>query len=102
MIYSQSPPHDAVYVKITDIQYKQQYIFKIDQIQRYGWKEQLYTSFFHLYLSTGQTNRPKSQCEQHRDSLQSGVEQGGRPSPGAFIPQCDSDGRYRPLQVGTD
>ncbi|XP_045910155.1 nidogen-2 isoform X5 [Micropterus dolomieu] len=46
----------------------------------------------------GQTDRPKSQCEQHRDSLQSGVENGGRPSPGAFIPQCDSDGRYRPLQ----
>ncbi|KAG7239350.1 hypothetical protein INR49_029338 [Caranx melampygus] len=45
-----------------------------------------------------QTIRPKSQCEQHRDSLQSGVEVSGRPSIGAFIPQCDSDGRYRPLQ----
>ncbi|XP_068165011.1 nidogen-2 [Antennarius striatus] len=44
------------------------------------------------------TVRPKSQCEQHRDSLQSGVEHGGRPSLGAFIPQCDSDGRYRTLQ----
>lgn len=54
------------------------------------------------YLCTGQTARPKSQCEQHRDILQSGVEQGGPPSVGAFIPQCDSDGRYRPLQVGTD
>nr|XP_046238840.1 LOW QUALITY PROTEIN: nidogen-2 [Scatophagus argus] len=53
-----------------------------------------------LYCSqqAGQTARPKSQCEQHRDSLQSGVEQGGLPSLGAFIPQCDSDGRYRPLQ----
>ncbi|KAK2856787.1 hypothetical protein Q5P01_005522 [Channa striata] len=39
-----------------------------------------------------------SKCEQHRDSLQSGVELNGRPSVGAFIPQCDSDGRYRPLQ----
>uniref|UniRef100_A0A8D3E7C2 Nidogen 2a (osteonidogen) n=1 Tax=Scophthalmus maximus TaxID=52904 RepID=A0A8D3E7C2_SCOMX len=37
---------------------------------------------------------PKSQCEQHRDSLQSGLDV----SVGAFIPQCDSDGRYRPLQ----
>ncbi len=55
-----------------------------------------------FYLSPGQTVRPKSQCEQHRDSLQSGVEQGGRPSLGAFIPQCDSDGQYRPLQVSTD
>lgn len=53
-------------------------------------------------LSTGQTDRPKSHCEQHRDSLQSGLEQGGRPSVGAFVPQCDSDGQYRPLQVGTD
>lgn len=51
-------------------------------------------------LSAGQTDRPKSQCEQHRDRLQSGVEHGGRPRIGAFIPQCDSDGRYRPLQVG--
>ncbi|XP_062270701.1 nidogen-2 [Scomber scombrus] len=46
----------------------------------------------------GPTNRPKSQCEQHRDSLQSGAEHGGRPSIGAFIPQCDSDGQYRSLQ----
>uniref|UniRef100_A0A7N8Y809 Nidogen 2a (osteonidogen) n=1 Tax=Mastacembelus armatus TaxID=205130 RepID=A0A7N8Y809_9TELE len=38
------------------------------------------------------------QCEHHRDSLQSGLQPGGRPSLGAFIPQCDSDGHYRPLQ----
>ncbi|XP_068612657.1 nidogen-2 [Brachionichthys hirsutus] len=44
------------------------------------------------------TVRPKSQCEQHREGLQSGAERGGRPGPGAFTPQCDSDGRYRPLQ----
>ncbi|XP_075905454.1 nidogen-2 isoform X3 [Nelusetta ayraudi] len=42
----------------------------------------------------GQTSRPKSQCEQHRDSVQSGANQGV----GAFVPQCDTDGRYRPLQ----
>lgn len=58
--------------------------------------------YFLIDLSTGQTDRPKTQCEQHRDSLQSGPEQGGRPNLGAFIPQCDSDGRYRPLQVSTD
>ncbi|XP_077370479.1 uncharacterized protein nid2a [Festucalex cinctus] len=39
----------------------------------------------------GQTDGAKSQCEQHRDNLQSGPV-------GVFIPQCDSDGRYRPLQ----
>uniref|UniRef100_A0A7N6B2D2 Nidogen 2a (osteonidogen) n=1 Tax=Anabas testudineus TaxID=64144 RepID=A0A7N6B2D2_ANATE len=37
-------------------------------------------------------------CSQQDDSLQSGVELNGRHPVGAFIPQCDSDGRYRPLQ----
>ncbi|XP_037127580.1 nidogen-2 isoform X20 [Syngnathus acus] len=46
----------------------------------------------------GPTGGTKSQCEQHRDSLQSGPEQAGQPPVGIFIPQCDSDGRYRPLQ----
>uniref|UniRef100_A0A8C1BYY7 Nidogen 2 n=1 Tax=Cyprinus carpio carpio TaxID=630221 RepID=A0A8C1BYY7_CYPCA len=40
--------------------------------------------------------RPKTQCEQHRDSLQSG--NGGVPLIGAFIPQCDEEGQYRPQQ----
>ncbi|XP_030644080.1 nidogen-2 [Chanos chanos] len=40
--------------------------------------------------------RPKTQCEQHRDSLQGGS--GGQPLIGAFIPQCDEEGQYRPLQ----
>ncbi|XP_070786559.1 nidogen-2 [Enoplosus armatus] len=56
-----------------------------------------YGDGFYCSQQEGQTIRPKSQCEQHRDSLQSGDE-GGRPSLGAFIPQCDSDGLYRPLQ----
>lgn len=46
----------------------------------------------------GQTARPKSQCEQHRDSLQSGAQLDGPTSIGAYIPQCDADGRYRPQQ----
>uniref|UniRef100_A0A3B4U6N2 Nidogen 2 n=1 Tax=Seriola dumerili TaxID=41447 RepID=A0A3B4U6N2_SERDU len=50
------------------------------------------------FYCSQQEVRPKSQCEQHRDSLQSGVEVRGRPGVGAFIPQCDLDGRYRPLQ----
>ncbi|XP_076579565.1 nidogen-2 isoform X2 [Chaetodon auriga] len=58
----------------------------------------LYGDGFYCSQQEGQTVRPKSQCEQHRDSLQSGVEHAGRPSLGAFIPQCDSDGRYRSLQ----
>uniref|UniRef100_A0A671U6H3 Nidogen 2 n=1 Tax=Sparus aurata TaxID=8175 RepID=A0A671U6H3_SPAAU len=48
------------------------------------------------FYCSQQEVRPKSHCEQHRDSLQSGGD--GRPSVGAFIPQCDSDGRYRLLQ----
>ncbi|KAE8278631.1 Nidogen-2 [Larimichthys crocea] len=55
-----------------------------------------YGDGFYCSQQGAQTVRPKSQCEQHRDSLQSG--EGGRPSVGAFIPQCDSDGRYRTLQ----
>ncbi|KAI5102053.1 nidogen-2 isoform X1 [Silurus meridionalis] len=40
--------------------------------------------------------RPKTQCEHHRDSVQSGVD--GIPMVGAFVPQCDEEGRYRPQQ----
>ncbi|XP_040888443.1 nidogen-2 isoform X11 [Toxotes jaculatrix] len=57
-----------------------------------------YGDGFHCSQQEGQTARPMSLCELHRDSLQSGVEVKGLPILGAFIPQCDSDGRYRPLQ----
>ncbi|XP_030013493.1 nidogen-2 [Sphaeramia orbicularis] len=57
-----------------------------------------YGDGFSCLQQNGQTGLPKSQCEQHRDSLQSGSDHDGRPNIGAFIPQCDSDGRYRPLQ----
>ncbi|XDV45650.1 hypothetical protein PO909_013710, partial [Leuciscus waleckii] len=40
--------------------------------------------------------RPKTQCEQKRDSLQSG--NGGVTLVGAFIPHCDEEGQYRPQQ----
>ncbi|KAG7466181.1 hypothetical protein MATL_G00162000 [Megalops atlanticus] len=43
--------------------------------------------------------RPRTQCEQHRDSLQGGHgPRGPRPALGTFIPQCDEEGQYRPLQ----
>ncbi|XP_035533460.1 LOW QUALITY PROTEIN: nidogen-2 [Morone saxatilis] len=57
-----------------------------------------YGDGFYCSQQQGQTVRPKTQCEQHRDSLQSGFEEGGRTKLGAFIPQCDSEGRYRTLQ----
>ncbi|XP_041942969.1 nidogen-2 isoform X5 [Alosa sapidissima] len=40
--------------------------------------------------------RPKTQCERHRDSVQGS--QDGFPIVGAFVPQCDEAGQYRPLQ----
>ncbi|XP_077462107.1 uncharacterized protein nid2a isoform X4 [Stigmatopora argus] len=46
----------------------------------------------------GQTAITKSLCEQHRDNPQNVSEQDGQPTVGFFIPQCDSDGSYRPLQ----
>uniref|UniRef100_A0A8C9VUN5 Nidogen 2 n=1 Tax=Scleropages formosus TaxID=113540 RepID=A0A8C9VUN5_SCLFO len=40
-----------------------------------------------------------TRCEQHRDSLQGGLgPRGPRPAIGAFVPQCDEEGQYRPLQ----
>uniref|UniRef100_A0A8C2E4W7 Nidogen 2a (osteonidogen) n=1 Tax=Cyprinus carpio TaxID=7962 RepID=A0A8C2E4W7_CYPCA len=48
------------------------------------------------FLCHPQNGRPKTQCEQHRDSLQSG--NGGVPLVGALIPQCDEEGQYRPQQ----
>ncbi|XP_039598116.1 nidogen-2 [Polypterus senegalus] len=44
-------------------------------------------------------SRPKTACEHHRDSLQSELSpRGARPSLGMYIPQCDENGNYRPLQ----
>ncbi|KAM9766649.1 nidogen-2 isoform 2-T2 [Menidia menidia] len=56
-----------------------------------------YGDGFYCTQQDEHTIRPKSQCERHRDILQSGEVQ-GRPNLGAFIPQCDSSGHYRPLQ----
>ncbi|KAF5901726.1 nidogen-2 isoform X1, partial [Clarias magur] len=43
-----------------------------------------------------QPERPKTQCEHHRDSVQSPME--GLPLIGAYVPQCDEEGRYRSQQ----
>uniref|UniRef100_A0A671M3A8 Nidogen-2-like n=1 Tax=Sinocyclocheilus anshuiensis TaxID=1608454 RepID=A0A671M3A8_9TELE len=48
------------------------------------------------YHGDGFQCRPKTQCEQHRDSLRS--RDGDVPLIGAFIPQCDEEGQYRPQQ----
>uniref|UniRef100_A0A3Q2YWJ2 Thyroglobulin type-1 domain-containing protein n=1 Tax=Hippocampus comes TaxID=109280 RepID=A0A3Q2YWJ2_HIPCM len=41
--------------------------------------------------------QPKTQCEQHRDSIQT-ISPEGYPVVGSFVPQCDSSGHYTPLQ----
>ncbi|XP_029530770.1 nidogen-2 [Oncorhynchus nerka] len=59
---------------------------------------------FQCVPSNGHPERRKTQCEQHRDSLQGGLSpRGPRPvpgglAPGAFVPQCDEQGQYRALQ----
>ncbi|KAK7152742.1 hypothetical protein R3I93_010837 [Phoxinus phoxinus] len=47
-------------------------------------------------MNCDEPGRPKTQCEQHKDSLQSG--NGGVPLEGAFVPQCDEEGQYRSQQ----
>lgn len=42
--------------------------------------------------------RPKTQCEQHRDSVQTTSPE-GYPLFGAFVPQCEPDGQYSAQQV---
>uniref|UniRef100_A0A8C2WUR9 Thyroglobulin type-1 domain-containing protein n=1 Tax=Cyclopterus lumpus TaxID=8103 RepID=A0A8C2WUR9_CYCLU len=43
------------------------------------------------------TRRPKTHCEHHRDGVQTtGPE--GRPVVGAYVPQCEDNGQYLPLQ----
>lgn len=45
--------------------------------------------------------RTKTQCENHRDSLQSRTElgpRGPRPNVGQYVPTCDQHGEYEPMQ----
>uniref|UniRef100_A0A3P8W1U6 Thyroglobulin type-1 domain-containing protein n=1 Tax=Cynoglossus semilaevis TaxID=244447 RepID=A0A3P8W1U6_CYNSE len=41
--------------------------------------------------------RPKTHCEHHRDSVQTTSPE-GYPLLGAYVPQCDDQGLYIPLQ----
>uniref|UniRef100_UPI003AAE708B uncharacterized protein n=1 Tax=Centroberyx gerrardi TaxID=166262 RepID=UPI003AAE708B len=50
------------------------------------------TSFAHI-----EPERPKTHCEHHRDSVQTTSPE-GYPILGAFVPQCDAEGQYAPLQ----
>ncbi|XP_072345860.1 uncharacterized protein nid2a isoform X9 [Scyliorhinus torazame] len=43
--------------------------------------------------------RPKTACEQHRERLQTELNlRGSQPPVGVHIPECDEEGRFRPLQ----
>lgn len=45
-----------------------------------------------------QPERPKTHCEQHRDSVQTTIPE-RRHILGAYVPQCDANGEYIPQQV---
>ena len=42
--------------------------------------------------------RPKTHCEHHRERAQA-TSSDGYPLVGAYVPQCDDNGQYLPLQV---
>ncbi|XP_060685148.1 uncharacterized protein nid2a isoform X3 [Hemiscyllium ocellatum] len=45
------------------------------------------------------TERPKTVCEQHRERLQAELNlRGSQPLIGAYIPECDEEGNFKPLQ----
>ncbi|XP_032883213.1 nidogen-2 isoform X27 [Amblyraja radiata] len=49
--------------------------------------------------TTGDSERPKSACEQQRDRLEAEVRlRGSQPLVGHHIPQCDEEGNFRPMQ----
>lgn len=51
-----------------------------------------------VFIVTVQPERAKTQCEHHRDSVRTSSPE-GYPTVGAYVPQCDDNGLYRPLQV---
>lgn len=51
-----------------------------------------------MILSADEPERAKTQCEHHRDSVQTTSPE-GFPIVGAYVPQCDTNGQYAPLQV---
>uniref|UniRef100_A0A4W6E0I9 Nidogen 2 n=1 Tax=Lates calcarifer TaxID=8187 RepID=A0A4W6E0I9_LATCA len=56
-----------------------------------------YGDGFYCSQQEDEPERPKTYCEQHRDSVQTTSPE-GYPIPGVFVPQCDDNGQYRPLQ----
>uniref|UniRef100_A0A3Q2TCT3 Thyroglobulin type-1 domain-containing protein n=1 Tax=Fundulus heteroclitus TaxID=8078 RepID=A0A3Q2TCT3_FUNHE len=53
-----------------------------------------------LTTSTCFHTRPKTPCEHHKERAQATGSQ-GYPVAGAYVPQCDADGLYIPLQCHT-
>ncbi|XP_041132106.1 nidogen-2-like [Polyodon spathula] len=54
---------------------------------------------FQCVASPEPTQPPRTACEQHKHSLQRELSpRGPRPAVGAYVPQCDEEGHYQPLQ----
>lgn len=51
-----------------------------------------------FFIFAVEPTRPKTQCEHHRDSVETTSPE-GVPLLGAYVPQCDDNGEYRSLQV---
>ncbi len=56
------------------------------------------SSILFIFISLDEPERPKTQCEHHRDSVQTTSPE-GYPIVGGYVPQCDANGQYIPLQV---
>ncbi|XP_078262824.1 uncharacterized protein nid2a isoform X2 [Rhinoraja longicauda] len=53
----------------------------------------------HCGTTDGDSERPKTACEQQRDQLEAEVRlRGSQPLLGHHIPQCDEEGNFRPMQ----
>lgn len=51
-----------------------------------------------MCFSSDEPQRPKTQCEHHRDNILNSSPD-GYPVVGVFVPQCDADGQYMSQQV---
>uniref|UniRef100_A0A672IZ46 Nidogen 2a (osteonidogen) n=1 Tax=Salarias fasciatus TaxID=181472 RepID=A0A672IZ46_SALFA len=50
-----------------------------------------------VFLNSDEPQRPQTHCEHHRDRARGGGAD-GFPAVGAYVPQCDAQGQYVPLQ----
>ena len=78
---------------------------EVELVERFNW---LHIGYFYYVLtmfllllnpkSSDEPERPKTYCEQHKDSVQTHSPE-GYPLLGVYVPQCDSTGQYTSQQV---